>query len=81
MARGGYDLPDSLILLIIVGVIAAGDITVLNALAETSSFSGPFRNIAFTSLNSAATALILGVGAVGTVVGYLVWFAGSGHGR
>lgn len=81
MTRGGPDLPDSLILLTIVGVIAAGGITLLSALAETSSFSGPFRNTAFTSLNSVATALILGVGAVGTIVGYLIWFASSGRDR
>jgi hypothetical protein len=81
MGRGGFDLPDSLILLVIVGVIAAVGVKVLNAFAATSTFSGSFHNTAFSFLGLAATALVLGVGAVGTIVGYLVWFAGSEYGR
>lgn len=79
MARGVPDLPDTLLLLVIVSTIAAGGIMVMNAAAEASSFPAPFRDTAFDSLRTAAIALVLGIGAVSTVVGYLVWFAGSGR--
>lgn len=80
MARGRPDLPEALLLLVIVGVIAAAGLMVLNATAEASSFSGPFRSTAIAFLDSTATSIVLGVGAVGTIVAYLVWFADSARG-
>ncbi|SER50992.1 hypothetical protein [Natrinema salaciae] len=81
MIRGGSDLPDALLALVIVGVIAYRGLVALNGAAEASSFSRTFRSTAFAFLDSTATAIVIGVGAVGTTVAFLVWFAGSGRGR
>lgn len=75
MGRCGSDLPDALLVLLLVGVIAVTGVFLFNALAEAGSFPGPFRDTAFGSLRTVAAALVLGVGAVGTVVAYLVWFS------